>query len=43
MRSERNERRTAAVVLAAGQGKRMESPIQKQFMLLGEGLWSIIP
>ena len=35
MRSERNERRTAAVVLAAGQGKRMESPIQKQFMLLG--------
>lgn len=28
--------RTAAIVLAAGQGKRMKSKIQKQFLLLDE-------
>lgn len=28
--------RTAAIVLAAGQGKRMKSKIQKQFLLLEE-------
>ena len=28
--------RTAAIVLAAGQGKRMKSNIQKQFLLLEE-------
>lgn len=35
MRKETVKGRTAAIVLAAGQGKRMESSVQKQFMLLG--------
>ncbi len=32
--TEKNGRRTAAIVLAAGQGKRMNSPVAKQFMEL---------
>ena len=33
---DRHPTRTAAIVLAAGQGKRMKSNIQKQFLLLEE-------
>ena len=31
-----NRKRTAAIVLAAGNGKRMESNIKKQYMLIGD-------
>ena len=30
-----NTQKTAAIVLAAGQGKRMKSSVQKQFLELG--------
>lgn len=31
-----NEIRTTAVVLAAGQGKRMQSSVHKQYLLIGD-------
>lgn len=37
------QEKTAAVVLAAGKGKRMNSDVPKQFMLLRESRFFIIP